>query len=43
MKHNNYDVVKTKEWEDDWIIQPIDGYGNQEIMQFYDLGMKNLI
>jgi glycosyltransferase involved in cell wall biosynthesis len=33
MKHNNYDVVKTKEWEDDWIIQPIDGYGNQEIMR----------
>ena len=33
MKHDNYDTVKTDEWGDDWIIQPIDGYGNQEIMR----------
>lgn len=33
MKHDNYDVIKTKEWEDDWIIQPIDGYGSQEIIR----------
>ena len=33
MKHENYDVVKTAEWGDDWTIQPIDGYGNQEMIR----------
>jgi len=33
MKHENYDIVKTQEWGDDWVIHPIDGYGNQEMVR----------
>jgi len=33
MKHDNYDVVKTEEWGDNWVIQPIDGYGTQEMIR----------
>jgi glycosyltransferase involved in cell wall biosynthesis len=30
LRHQNYDQVKTKEYGDDLIIQPVDGYGTQE-------------
>jgi len=33
MKHDNYEVVKTKQWEDDWVIHPVDGYGTQEMLR----------
>jgi len=33
MKHENYDIVKTKEWEDDWVIHPVNGYGTQEMLR----------
>lgn len=33
MKHPDYRPVKTKEWEDDWIVFPVDGYGNEDILR----------
>jgi len=33
MKHENYDLVKTDEWGDDWVIKPIDGYGSQDLLR----------
>ena len=33
VKHDNYQPQKTKEWEDDWIIFPVDGYGNPDIIR----------
>jgi len=33
MKHPNHDPIKTKEFENDWIVFPVDGYGNQEIIR----------
>ena len=30
MKHENYSAVKTEEWQDDWIIYPVDCYGSQD-------------
>jgi len=33
IKHEDYSPVKTEEWEDNWIIQPIDGYGTQEMIR----------
>jgi len=33
VKHENYQPQKTKEWEDDWILFPVDGYGDQEILR----------
>ncbi|MHA2216719.1 MAG: glycosyltransferase family 4 protein [Candidatus Hodarchaeales archaeon] len=33
IKHNNYSIVKTEEFKDDWIIQPVDGYGNQDMIR----------
>jgi len=33
MKHQDYKPVKTEEWKDDWLIIPIDGYGNQEMIR----------
>ena len=33
IKHDNYNPVRTKEWEEDWVIYPVDGYGNQEIVR----------
>ena len=39
IKHNDYNIIKTEEYKDDWIIQPVDGYGTQEtirsILRFY--------
>ena len=33
VKHENYQPVKTEEWGDDWIIYPIDGYGNPDTIR----------
>tara|TARA_R110000824_G_scaffold261563_1_gene450183 strand:+ start:1198 stop:2457 length:1260 start_codon:yes stop_codon:yes gene_type:complete len=33
VKHADYNPVKTKEWGDDWVIYPIDGYGTQEMVR----------
>ena len=33
VKHENYQPQKTKEFEDDWIIFPVDGYGNQDFVR----------
>jgi glycosyltransferase involved in cell wall biosynthesis len=33
VKHENYTPQKTKEWEDDWIIYPVDGYGDQNMIR----------
>jgi glycosyltransferase involved in cell wall biosynthesis len=30
LKHDNYQPQKTEEWQDDWIIVPVDGYGSQD-------------
>ena len=33
MKHDNYSPVKTEEWGDDFVIYPVDGYGNAETVR----------
>jgi len=33
IKHIDYNIVKTEEYEDDWIIQPVDGYGSQDMIR----------
>jgi len=33
IKHNDYNIIKTEEFRDDWIIQPVDGYGNQDMIR----------
>jgi glycosyltransferase involved in cell wall biosynthesis len=33
VQHNDYSPVKVEPWGDDWIIVPIDGYGNHEIIR----------
>jgi len=33
IKHDNYNPLKVEEWKEDWIIYPIDGYGNQDIIR----------
>jgi len=33
VKHDNYQPQKTKEFEDDWVILPVDGYGNQDMLR----------
>jgi len=33
MKHNNYDPVKVEPYNEDWIIFPVDGYGNHEMIR----------
>lgn len=33
VQHNDYNPVKVEPWGDDWIIVPIDGYGNHEIVR----------
>ena len=30
ISHPNHEPQKTEQWGDDWVIWPIDGYGNQE-------------
>jgi len=33
IKHQDYNPMKTEEWGDDWIIYPVDGYGNQDLVR----------
>ena len=33
MKHDNYTPQKTEAYGDDWIIYPVDGYGNPDVMR----------
>jgi glycosyltransferase involved in cell wall biosynthesis len=33
IKHNNYQMTKVEPYGEDWLIQPIDGYGNQEAIR----------
>jgi len=33
MKHVSYQPVKTEEWGDDFVVYPVDGYGNPEIIR----------
>jgi len=33
IKHQNYDPIKVEPYGDDWIIIPIDGYGNPEMIR----------
>ena len=30
IKHQSYEPMKTEEWGDDWVIYPVQGYGNQD-------------
>jgi len=33
IKHNDYRPVKVEGWGNDWVIYPVDGYGNHEIIR----------
>ena len=33
IKHREYKPIRTKEWGEDWVVYPVDGYGNQEILR----------
>ena len=33
MKHPDYRPQKHEPWQDDWVIYPVDGYGNHEIVR----------
>tara|TARA_A200000159_G_scaffold164809_1_gene196451 strand:- start:610 stop:1893 length:1284 start_codon:yes stop_codon:yes gene_type:complete len=33
IKHKNYNPIRVEPWMDDWVIYPIDGYGNPEIIR----------
>ena len=33
IKHHSYEMTKVEPYGQDWLIQPVDGYGNQEIIR----------
>ena len=33
IKHPNHDPQSTEEWGEDWVIWPVDGYGNAEMVR----------
>ena len=33
IKHHNYNPVKTEEWGEDWVIYPINGYGDHDTIR----------
>jgi glycosyltransferase involved in cell wall biosynthesis len=33
IQHPDYKPTKTEQWGDDWIIHPVDGYGNQDMVR----------
>jgi len=33
VKHNDYTPVQTDEWGEDWLIYPVDGYGNPDMIR----------
>ena len=35
IKHPNYDPIKTEQYGDDWIMYPVDGYGNKEMVRSF--------
>jgi glycosyltransferase involved in cell wall biosynthesis len=35
IKHNDYSTIRTEEYGDDWLIQPVDGFGNPEMVRSF--------
>jgi glycosyltransferase involved in cell wall biosynthesis len=35
IKHNDYRPQKTEQWGDNWVIVPVDGYGNQDMIRSF--------
>ena len=35
IKHPKYDPIKTDQYGDDWIMYPVDGYGNKEMVRSF--------
>ncbi len=35
MKHPKYDPIKTDQYGDDWVMYPVDGYGNKEMIRSF--------
>jgi glycosyltransferase involved in cell wall biosynthesis len=33
IKHNDYRPQKTEQWGDNWVVVPVDGYGNQDMIR----------
>ena len=33
VKHHNYQPQKTEKYKEDWVIYPVDGYGNQDMIR----------
>tara|TARA_R110002074_G_scaffold361001_2_gene533977 strand:+ start:644 stop:1942 length:1299 start_codon:yes stop_codon:yes gene_type:complete len=33
IKHPSYNPIKTNEWQDDWIMFPVNGYGSPELLR----------
>jgi len=33
VKHHDYRPQKTEQWEEDWIMLPVDGYGSQDVIR----------
>jgi glycosyltransferase involved in cell wall biosynthesis len=33
IKHENYSPIKTEEFKDDWVLFPVDGYGNEDVVR----------
>lgn len=33
IKHQDYNPVKTEEWGEDWVMHPVDGYGNPDMIR----------
>ena len=33
IKHADYKIIRTEEYGDDWLIHPVDGYGNQDFIR----------
>lgn len=40
IKHHDYRPQKTKEWEDDWFMLPVDGYGNPDVIRSLIMSQK---
>tara|TARA_Y100000592_G_scaffold101039_1_gene184872 strand:- start:1027 stop:2298 length:1272 start_codon:yes stop_codon:yes gene_type:complete len=35
IRHPNYEPIKTNQYGDDWIMYPVDGYGNKEMVRSF--------
>ncbi len=40
IKHEDYRLTKTEEYGDDWVIQPLDGYGSPEVLRSLIINYK---